>query len=177
MSSIPAGTDPGSCGANFKNDRKRRDKINDRIQELLSIIPKDFFRDYYGNSSSNDTLSESTPGALGLSSKAKGTGTKDGKPNKGQILTQAVEYISHLQNQVDTQNREEVELMMKATQLAKQTGTIVNDINLENTSAEVALSRIGVGPLAATNDDSGRPPAKRLSSFEYGGYGEYGNGS
>ncbi|CAD6644942.1 BJ4_G0034390.mRNA.1.CDS.1 [Saccharomyces cerevisiae] len=169
MSSIPAGTDPGSCGANFKNDRKRRDKINDRIQELLSIIPKDFFRDYYGNSGSNDTLSESTPGALGLSSKAKGTGTKDGKPNKGQILTQAVEYISHLQNQVDTQNREEVELMMKATQLAKQTGTIVNDINLENTSAEVALSRIGVGPLAATNDDSVRPPAKRLSSFEYGG--------
>nr|CAI6776109.1 BFH_HP1_G0048720.mRNA.1.CDS.1 [Saccharomyces cerevisiae] len=89
------------------------------------------------------TRYESTSGALGLSSKAKGTGTKDEKPNKGQILTLAVEYISHLQNQVDTQNREEVELMVKATQLAKQTGTIVNDINLENTSAEVALSRIG----------------------------------
>ena len=143
----------------FHNDRKRRDNINDRIQEILMLIPANYFQDYYlsgSNSNSNNneisinnetkncSRNNSTSGEV----KVRGTGTKDGKPNKGQILTKAVEYIVKLQKQVDAKNREEVALMMKVQRLSKKTGTIVTDINLENTSGEVDLAKIGVGPLA-----------------------------
>lgn len=194
-------------------DRKRRDNINDSIQQLLTMIPTEYFEEFYRKASAQqdvesldgDTpLSAATPkGSVGNSSKVKGSGTRDGKPNKGQILTQAVEYITRLQNEVDTRNREEVELILKVQGLSAKTGTIVNDVNLENTSAEVALAKIGVGPLAgeipATSDrgedaelqetqsisqppqsqfpQDSHPPPPHVSSFEYGGYSEYGNGN
>lgn len=179
-----------------KVDRKRRDNINDRIQQLLTMIPAEFFQNYYKNHDGIDSEANmvDTPGSVStpkLSSaaaaaKAKSTGTRDGKPNKGQILTQAVEYITYLQNQVDVRNREEVELILKVQELSSLTGTIVNSINLENTSAEVALSKIGVGPLAGDvlgERDQGeesqalqqqQQPQPHVSSFEYGGYSEYG---
>lgn len=179
-----------------KVDRKRRDNINDRIQQLLTMIPAEFFQDYYKNHSGIDSEnmvdtpgSVSTPklssaAAAAAAAKAKSTGTRDGKPNKGQILTQAVEYITYLQSQVDVRNREEVELILKVQELSSLTGTIVNSINLENTSAEVALSKIGVGPLAGDvmgerdQDEESQPlqqqPQPHISSFEYGGYSEYG---
>ncbi|GAV52220.1 hypothetical protein ZYGR_0AG02110 [Zygosaccharomyces rouxii] len=187
-----------------KVDRRRRDNINDRIQQLLSMIPQEFFQEY--NRSNNDsehslldTPVSGTPKENSIS-KTKSTGTKDGKPNKGQILTQTVEYINALQNQVDSKNREEAELIFKIQELSRKTGTIINDVNLENTSAEVALSKIGVGPLAGNVDEplqsvsphvqsssvpastisgsiSGLPNfsrnTKRTSDFEYGGYTEY----
>lgn len=171
-------------GASMESDRKRRDNINDRIQQLLTLIPSDFFEDYYKRKDSGD--SEAGTPVFAAAAKAKGTGTKDGKPNKGQILTQAVEYITYLQNQVDVRNREEVELILKVKELSKEAGIIVNDVNLENTSAEVALARIGVGPLAGMLDDpypneaeemeEQRAGKQRNNNFEYGGYDEYGNG-
>lgn len=180
-------------------DRKRRDNINDRIQQLLTMIPNEFFQDYYKNSSgmdseygSGDTPSSATTPKPGTNAaKIKGTGTRDGKPNKGQILTQAVEYIMSLQNEIDSKNREEVELILKVQDLSKITGTIVNDINLENTSAEMALAKIGVGSLAgeiAQDDEQGQLDSQtalpanpqyanpKISNFEYGGYSEYGDG-
>ncbi|SCW01593.1 LAFE_0E03070g1_1 [Lachancea fermentati] len=182
MSSLPgSGSVPSSVlsnsGNTTENDRKRRDNINDKIQELLAIIPPDFFQDYYRRKDSGDSDAGGTPGAAAMGMKVKGTGTKDGRPNKGQILTQAVEYITHLQGQVDSKNREEVELILKVKDLSKETGVIVNDINLENTSAEVALARIGVGPLAGTVDDYYGEKAQKNNNFEYGGYDEYGDGS
>ncbi|CAL9734438.1 retrograde regulation protein 1 [Monosporozyma servazzii] len=139
------------------SDRKRRDNINDRIQELLALIPREYF---YENSTSatsttcnNSNGEESvvdTPGSAVGTPRSKGTGTKDGKPNKGQILTQAVEYITSLQNQVDSKNREEVEYMLQLSKLAKAAGVTITDINLENTSAEVELGHIGVGPLGGS---------------------------
>lgn len=183
-----------------KVDRRRRDNINDKIQQLLTIIPPEFFQHYYRNGNESETSLADTPGvgtpkAGSIAMKMKSTGTKDGKPNKGQILTQSVEYINCLQNQVDTRNREEVELIFKIQELSKKTGTIINDVNLENTSAEVELAKIGVGPLAAElpeqNNGSGTsvdrslapssarapPPSSRSSrhpsGFEYGGYTEY----
>lgn len=133
----------------FHNDRKRRDNINDRIQELLTLIPRDYFQEYYVNGGINmgEESLVGTPGSNVGTPKPKGTGTKDGKPNKGQILTQAVEYITRLQNQVDAKNREEVEYMLQLSKLAKRAGVHITDINLENTSAEVELAHIGVGPL------------------------------
>ncbi|AGO12345.1 AaceriAEL012Cp [[Ashbya] aceris (nom. inval.)] len=182
--SIPSSVLSSSTVASERSERKRRDNINDRIQELLNVIPEEFFQEYYQKK--KDQESESgTPGAV---PKNKGTGTRDGKPNKGQILTQAVEYVTYLQNQVDLRNREEVELILKVKELCRQTGSIVNDVNLENTSAELALAKIGVGPLAgvlgeycgtqgSSTQGSSKPPQERNNNFEYGGYAEYGDGA
>ncbi|CDK24689.1 unnamed protein product [Kuraishia capsulata CBS 1993] len=112
-------------GASF--ERKRKDNINDKIQELLTIIPRPFFEE----------------------SKEKSTGTKDGKPNKGQILTKSVEYIQHLQNEIDSRNRREVELSIRLRALeVKKNIPQDKRVNFLHTSAEVGLASIGVGPLA-----------------------------
>lgn len=203
MTSIP-GSVSSSVTSTASNqisrvDRKRRDNINDRIQQLLTMIPSEFFEDYYKNPNAGDLESNfgdtpssaTTPKPGSYSAKVKSTGTRDGKPNKGQILTQAVEYIMSLQNQIDTRNREEVELILKVQELSNATGTIVNDVNLENTSAEVALAKIGVGTLAGevgqeTEQIRSEPQPSQhanpqynshISNFEYGGYSEYGDGN
>ena len=107
-------------------DRKRRDNINEKIQELMRLIPSDFFND----------------------SKEK-SGTKDGKPNKGQILSKSVDYITWLQQRIDENNRKEVELSIKLRNLEIANNVPINRrMNLLHTSAEVGLSKIGVGPLA-----------------------------
>ena len=97
-------------------DRKRKDNINHKIGELLELIPPPFFAD----------VSE------------KNSGTKDGKPNKGQILSKSVDYITWLQNEIDIRNRHEVEL------------TLMLQLSPHNrhTVAEEMLAKIGVGPLA-----------------------------
>lgn len=100
-------------------DRKRKDNINQKIQELHDLIPREFFAD----------LGE------------KNTGTKDGKPNKGQILSKSVDYILWLQNEVDVRNRREVELAL----VLKSVGGRPRD---NSTVAETMLAKIGVGPLA-----------------------------
>lgn len=182
-----------STGNIETSERKRRDNINEKIQELLTIIPPDFFQDYYKKDGNGNDLENSTHNGLGScnerevrnglnvsTTKPKGTGTKDGKPNKGQILTQAVEYLIYLQNQVDIKNREEVDLILKVKEVSKETGTILNDINLENTSAEIALAKIGVGPLAGFIDEpygsEFDQTKQKNNNFEYGGYSEFDNG-
>lgn len=146
-----------SSSQTVQSDRKRRDNINDRIQELLALIPREYFHEYYnstsstmGNCSNGEDSVAGTPGSAVGTPKPKGTGTRDGKPNKGQILTQAVEYITSLQNQVDAKNREEVEYILRLSKLARAAGVTITDINLENTSAEVELGHIGVGPLGGS---------------------------
>lgn len=123
------------------DDGSKRGNINELIQELLTIIPEPFFQEYYRKNSDPKVKEEHL-------SRSKGASANANKPTKGQILTQAVEYVNSLQEQVDLKNREEVELILKIKELSKETGSIVNDLNLDNTSAEIALARIGVGPLA-----------------------------
>jgi hypothetical protein len=129
-------------------DRKRRDNMNEKIQELLSLVPDEYFSD----------------------AKDKSSGTKDGKPNKGQILTKGVEYIQDLQNKIDDNNRKEVELVWRLKNLIKAKAVQVNDINLNNTSAEMVLAEIGVGPLAGLQEPVQKSPN---NNFEYGGYDQY----
>lgn len=129
-------------------DRKRRDNMNDKIQELLVLLPEEYFSE----------------------AKDKSSGTKDGKPNKGQILTKGVEYIQDVQNKIDENNRKEVELVWRLKNLIKAKGVQVNDINLNNTSAEIVLAEIGVGPLAGIQESVQKSPN---NNFEYGGYDEY----
>ncbi|WEJ93065.1 retrograde regulation protein 1 [Yamadazyma tenuis] len=118
------------------HDRKRRDNINDKIQELLTLVPEDLFKDTGVSKDPDDEL-------------MRNSGTKDGKPNKGQILTKSVEYIQYLQNQIDENNRKEVELLLKLKSLGVSTsGSSGRDGSIGHTSAEVALGKIGVGPLS-----------------------------
>ncbi|KAG0682554.1 hypothetical protein C6P42_002836 [Pichia californica] len=105
--STPQGKEP---------DRKRKDNINQKIGELLQLIPQTFFSD----------------------TSEKSSGTKDGKPNKGQILSKGVDYITFLQNEIDARNRREVELTMLLNQSTHNKHTV----------AEEMLAKIGVGPLA-----------------------------
>lgn len=114
------------------NERKRRDNINDKIQELLTLIPAEFFQP--GKDLKDNKNGEDGEPII------KNSGTKDGKPNKGQILTSSVEYIQYLQDIIDKNNREEIELILKLQSLNSQ---ISNQIS--PTSAEIALGEIGVG--------------------------------
>lgn len=113
------------------NERKRRDNINDKIQELLTLIPAGFFQ-------SGKELKE-VKGEDGEPI-VRNSGTKDGKPNKGQILTSSVEYIQYLQDVIDKNNRQEIELVLKLQALNSQVSN-----HPQPTSAEIALGEIGVG--------------------------------
>ncbi|CCH61635.1 hypothetical protein TBLA_0F00910 [Henningerozyma blattae CBS 6284] len=192
MASVPNSISSATSTSTNRVDRQRRDNINSKIQELLTLIPSDFFQEYYKNNSisnasgtSNNNINPTESNCSlqddNLNIKLKGTGTKDGKPNKGQILTQAVEYITYLQNEVDKKNRAEIDLMLKIQELSKKTGIIINDINLENTSAEIMLAKIGVGPLSESDANSGSNNKNTTylaggeTKAEYGGYGTYSN--
>lgn len=117
------------------HERKRRDHINDRIQELLTLIPPDYFQDSSKDQGTAEELA------------ARNTGTKDGKPNKGQILSKSVEYIKDLQNLIDENNRMEVQLLVKLRKLEMyEQGKVNVPVSVGTTSAELALGEIGVGP-------------------------------
>lgn len=147
---------------NQGNERKRRDNINEKIQELLTLIPSEFFQDVndhnnnVNNNNNNNNAKTSNhnnqeeDNDAAIAAAMKNSGTKDGKPNKGQILTKSVEYLQFLQNLIDENNRREVELQMKLNNLKLQeAGKPTNTpVNLGNTSAEFALGEIGVGPLS-----------------------------
>ena len=78
-------------------ERRRRDNINEKIQELASIIPDEFMtQSFGGHGSSPLSASPATHHA------ADGTI----KHNKGVILRKSVDYIRSLQDVVkDTQRR------------------------------------------------------------------------
>lgn len=126
------------------NERKRRDNINDRIQQLLTLVPKEFFQPN-ANDDPNRARTQEEEEELAV----RNSGTKDGKPNKGQILTKSVEYIQYLQNLIDENNRKEVELLLKLRQLENpQAAQSQQSQGIGHTSAERALGEIGVGPLS-----------------------------
>lgn len=122
-----------------KSERKRRDNINDRIQELLTLLPAELFLEPLGDGSGFDDAA------------TRLTGTKDGKPNKGQILTKLVDYIQLMQSDIDKNNRREVELVLTLKKL-QQSGQRQDSssVNVGPTSAELALGEIGVGPYSET---------------------------
>lgn len=127
------------------NERKRRDNINEKIQELLTLVPPEFFQEVPDKNPANEDDQDAA-----INAAMKNSGTKDGKPNKGQILTKSVEYIQYLQNLIDENNRKEIELTMRLKKLQlQQEGKASNvPVPIEHTSAERALGQIGVGPLS-----------------------------
>ncbi|CAK9436071.1 uncharacterized protein LODBEIA_P06290 [Lodderomyces beijingensis] len=150
--------DDGAGGADAKdqgNERKRRDNINDKIQELLKLIPSEYFATTQKDEPSRNEPSpgEKSPSEEDINNTVSKTGTKDGKPNKGQILTKSVEYLQNLQNLIDENNRKEVELILKleSLKLKHKNGGQVQEgvpVRIGYTSAERALGEIGVGPCS-----------------------------
>lgn len=139
------------CDAEEGNgrERKRRDNINGKLLELLALIPPSYFEakdDVLGNiiKAEKVGLEEAVLAALRTS------GTKDGKPNKGQILTKLVAYLQDMQNQIDKYNRKEMELHNHLMSLElKLTGqALPSRSDLRHTTAEQALGEIGVGPMS-----------------------------
>ncbi|CAH2352925.1 hypothetical protein CLIB1423_08S04258 [[Candida] railenensis] len=135
------------------HERKRRDNINDKIQELLTLVPTEFFQEQPTTNSASaqpNAQSGQSEHDAAIAAAMKNSGTKDGKPNKGQILTKSVEYIQYLQKVIDENNRKEVELIMKLKNLELKRDNNQSNvpINVGHTSAEVALGKIGVGPLS-----------------------------
>lgn len=139
------GSDNEDEDENQGNERKRRDNINEKIQELLTLIPAELFQDKETDSNTKEEGEEAE-----IAAAMKNSGTKDGKPNKGQILTKSVEYLQFLQNLIDENNRKEVELIMKlkTLELQLEKRALNVPISVGHTSAERALGKIGVGPLS-----------------------------
>lgn len=109
-------------------ERRRRDNINEKIQELATLVPDSLLY-------AADPLASPT----GPGSQASNL-TKDGKPNKGTILSRSVDYIRNLQAVIDEQNRKELEMRDLVQDMQRQLGVEVT--NFGPTSAEIALARI-----------------------------------
>lgn len=79
-------------------ERRRRDQINDRIQELARLIPEEFM---------NTPLRSSANPSSPLSASPATHHAPDGtiKPNKGVILRKSVDYIKTLQDACREQQR------------------------------------------------------------------------
>ncbi len=107
-------------------ERRRRDILNDKIDELASIIPHQ--------------LLVATPRSPPFHS--PNPGTKGGKPNKGTILSRSVDYIKSLQHSIDEQNNTEIQLQHILQILEHEKG--INQSQFEGTSAENALARLGI---------------------------------
>lgn len=110
-------------------ERRRRDNINDKIQELASLVPDSLL--YSLDSVGSPNGGSGNPATANL--------TKDGKPNKGTILSRSVDYIRHLQAVIDDQNRRELEMQDLIQSLQRQAGQDVTPFT--HTSAELALAK------------------------------------
>lgn len=99
--------------------------------------------------------------------------TKDGKPNKGTILSRSVDYIRHLQVVIDDQNRKELEMQDLIQALQRQLGIEVTEF--KHTSAEIALAKFRGG--GGMYSDLGIPEEGVLSPDSAGSSGQIGGAS
>lgn len=109
-------------------ERRRRDNINEKIQELATLVPNSLLY------ASDPLASPTGPGS------ATSNLTKDGKPNKGTILSRSVDYIRNLQAVIDEQNRKELEMRDLVQDMQRKLGIEVTVFGA--TSAELALAKI-----------------------------------
>lgn len=84
-------------------ERRRRENINDRIQELGSLLPEAMLEDCMNTNSPTNN------------------GTNGNKPNKGAILRKSVDHIRLLMQDVDTyrQRIQELETELTALRVSK----------------------------------------------------------
>ncbi|KAK6463726.1 hypothetical protein DFJ63DRAFT_335242 [Scheffersomyces coipomensis] len=144
--------DNGNTKSNDKKEIPKPDMVTLRIQELLTLIPNDMFQDMVKNKKSPIKDEPNDDDLDDEDEDGKTTGTKDGKPNKGQILTKSLEYIDILQKQIDDNNHAEATLKLKLRDLEKKANLLSSDLALRPTSGERALGEIGIGNNPALTD-------------------------
>lgn len=141
---------------------KTANDVTEKIKELYMIMPKEIFEKNTELSIPGKTQSREAAGKI---------------PNKGKILCEAVNYISTLQNSVDTVNRKEVEMKNMLRDLfhqmdeknidysdiiqnfASKDSDFLSSLKSNSTTAEVLLYELmDIGPLsneAGNNGSSG----------------------
>lgn len=131
---------------------KTANDVTEKIKELYMVMPKEIF---------DENTELSIPG------KTKSKGPAEKIPNKGKILCEAVNYISSLQNNVDTVNRKEVEMKNMLRDLfhqmdeknidysdiiqsfASKDSNFLSSLKSNSTTAEVLLYELmDIGPLS-----------------------------
>ncbi len=155
LSSTPLGAIGGTGISKQRESHKRKDIVNEKIQELATIIPESFLLAPVKSQTAGTVLTSPQFHPVN-------TGTKDKRPNKGTILIKSVEYIKMLQQLIDEQNRQEVELQDQLRNLEVTSGLDPSDF--ATTSAEKALANLGV--LSADEedeDDTGNDGRPRVS--------------
>ncbi|KAI9229040.1 MAG: Myc-type, basic helix-loop-helix domain-containing protein, partial [Piptocephalis tieghemiana] len=90
-------------------ERRRRDNINEKIQELSHLVPDCYGDPMASPSSSSTAISSSSSSSATTGSASAGTGTINApagmKANKGAILRKSVDYIRQLQSLVNQQTQ------------------------------------------------------------------------
>ena len=162
----PSGID-GKRKKSPQSSTKTANDVTDKIKELYMIMPKEIFQEHNHH--------ESTSMTSPATEKNLKTAIPDDKkiPNKGKILTEAVTYISSLQNNVDCVNRKEVEVKNKLRELfhdmdaegieyrdiiqefASKDSNLLSALKSNNTTAEILLYELmDIGPLANENGNA-----------------------
>lgn len=137
---------------------KTANDVTEKIKELYLEMPKEIFED------SKDAT---------ISGKLKAKTPSDKIPNKGHILSEAVNYLTQLQNEVDSANRKEVEIKNNIREMLYQLdqknipysdilqdvgikdSNILSSFNSSSTTAELLLYELmDIGPLANENNTS-----------------------
>jgi hypothetical protein len=114
-------------------ERRRRDNINEKIQELASIIPDEFMtHSFGGHGSSPLSASPATHHA------ADGTI----KHNKGVILRKSVDYIRSLQDVVKDAQRRAKRLEEEVTRLGGDPKLVEQDEPLAIRRRESSMSNL-----------------------------------
>ncbi|KAK6197545.1 uncharacterized protein RJT21DRAFT_58160 [Scheffersomyces amazonensis] len=140
-----------------KSDPGRVDLVTSKIQELLTLIPPEFFQDTVksnkngkppikqeNDENEDDEDEDGNP---------RTSGTRDGKPNKGQILTKSLEYIEYLQKLIDDNNHAEARLKKRLKEQEDRAGLQNSQLSIGPTSGERALGEIGIGSNPALVED------------------------
>lgn len=83
----------------FIVERRRRENINERIQELGSLLPQAMLDEITNGGSGPHSPSTSTGHPTATTTTIAG-GNTSGKPNKGAILRKSVDHIKLLQQEV-----------------------------------------------------------------------------
>ncbi|KTW25795.1 hypothetical protein T552_03408 [Pneumocystis carinii B80] len=110
-------------------ERRRRDNINEKIQELAALISKNPFKD-----------------KIKLDTDTKDKGYNDFKLNKGEILRQSVNYIQSLQNYIN-------ELNSRSKLLENEIIRLGGDINFTNKIKSVSSIPLNIKNTTSNDCD------------------------
>ncbi|KAG4303852.1 hypothetical protein PORY_002740 [Pneumocystis oryctolagi] len=101
-------------------ERRRRDNINEKIQELANLVSENLFSN-----------------KIGSSVNAKNVNCSDSKLNKGEILRKSVDYIRNLQNYINELNTRSQWLESEVIRLGGNVNTVIKANSLSDTLSNI----------------------------------------